>query len=39
MLHKGYDRNGSDAKENSSREPRGAWSQDELIGGKPSVVK
>jgi hypothetical protein len=26
-------------KEISGRDPQGAWRQDELIGGKPSVVK
>jgi hypothetical protein len=26
-------------KENSGRDPQGAWHQDELIGGKPPVVK
>jgi hypothetical protein len=40
MLHKDYDCNGSVAKKkNSGREPKGAWRQDELIGGKPPVVK
>jgi hypothetical protein len=27
------------SKEISGREPQGAWRQDELIGGKPPVVK
>jgi hypothetical protein len=31
--HKDYDRNGS------GRDSQGAWSQDELIGGKPPVLK
>jgi hypothetical protein len=40
MLHKDYGRKGSVAKEKlSGRDPQGAWSQDELIGGKPPVVK
>jgi hypothetical protein len=26
-------------KQNSGREPQGAWRQDELMGGKPPVVK
>jgi hypothetical protein len=39
MLHKDYDRKGSVVKKMSSREPQGAWRQDELIGGKPPVVK
>jgi hypothetical protein len=37
MLHEGYDRKGS-VKE-SVCESQGAWRQDELIGGKPPVVK
>jgi hypothetical protein len=39
MIHKDYDRKGSIAKKNSGREPQGAWRQDELMGGKPPVVK
>jgi hypothetical protein len=39
MLHKKYDRKGSVEKNNFSRDSQGAWRQDELIGGKPSVVK
>jgi hypothetical protein len=39
MLHKDHDRKGSVEKEISSHEPEGAWRQDELIGGKPLVVK
>jgi hypothetical protein len=39
MFHKDYDRKGSVEKEISGREPQGAWRQDELIGGKPPVVK
>jgi hypothetical protein len=40
MLREGY---GYDPvakkKKKSGREPRGAWRQDELIGGKTPVVK
>jgi hypothetical protein len=44
MLHNNYDHKGSLAKkqkneEISGRELQGAWGQDELIGGKPPVVK
>jgi hypothetical protein len=39
MLHKGYDRKGSVEKEIAGHDPQGAWPQDELIGGKPPVVK
>jgi hypothetical protein len=40
MLHKDYDPKGSVEKNNiSGRESQGAWRQDELIGGKPQVVK
>jgi hypothetical protein len=39
MLHKDYDRKGSVEKRISGHEPQGAWRQDELIGGKPPVVK
>jgi hypothetical protein len=39
MLHKDCDHKGSVAKKISGRESQGAWRQDELIGGKPSVVK
>jgi hypothetical protein len=40
MLHKAYDRKGSVKKKKiSGRESQRAWRQDELIGGKPSVVK
>jgi hypothetical protein len=39
ILHKDYDRKCSIENINSGRESQGAWSQDELIGGKPSVVK
>jgi hypothetical protein len=33
-----YDRKGS-VEKISGRGPQGAWCQDELIGGKPPVVK
>jgi hypothetical protein len=41
MSHEDYDRNGSVAKKKkiSGRVPQGAWHPDELIGGKPPVVK
>jgi hypothetical protein len=39
MLYKEYDRKGFVAKINSGRESQGAWHQDELIGGKPPLVK
>jgi hypothetical protein len=39
LLHKDYEGNGSVAKKNSGREPQEAWRQDELIDGKPTVVK
>jgi hypothetical protein len=38
MLHKDYDRKRS-VKKITGRESQGAWRQDELIGGKPPVVK
>jgi hypothetical protein len=38
MLYKDYDRKGS-VKKIFGLEPQGAWRQDELIGGKPPVVK
>jgi hypothetical protein len=38
MLHKDYDRKDS-VEKISGREPQGARRQDELIGGKPPVVK
>jgi hypothetical protein len=37
MLDKEYYRKGS-VEKISGRGPRGAWRQDELIGGKPPVV-
>jgi hypothetical protein len=39
MLNTEYDRRCSIEKKNSGREPQRAWRQDELIGGKPPVVK
>jgi hypothetical protein len=39
MLHKDYYRKYSVGKKISGRDPQGAWGQDELIGGKPPVVK
>jgi hypothetical protein len=39
MLHKDYYRKSSVGKEISGRGSHGAWRQDELIGGKPPVVK
>jgi hypothetical protein len=39
MLYKDYDSKGSVEKNISGREPQGAWRQDELIDGKPPIVK
>jgi hypothetical protein len=40
MLRKDYDRKGSVGKKKIFvRESQGAWRKDELIGGKPPVVK
>jgi hypothetical protein len=39
MLHEDYDRKGWVAKQISDREAQGVWRQNELISGKPSVVK
>jgi hypothetical protein len=40
VIHKDYYRKGSvEKKKISGRESQGAWRQDELIGGKPPVVK
>jgi hypothetical protein len=40
MLHKDYDRKGSFVKEKeSSREPQGDWRHDELIFGKPPIIR
>jgi hypothetical protein len=38
MLHKDYNGKRS-VEKNTGRESQGAWRQDELIGGKPPVVK
>jgi hypothetical protein len=38
MLHKDYYLTSS-VEKISGRGPQGAWRQDELIGGKPQVVK
>jgi hypothetical protein len=38
MLHKDYYRKSS-VEKISGRESQGAWRQEELIDGKPSVVK
>jgi hypothetical protein len=40
MLHKVYYRKGwVENKKISRRESQGAWRQEELIGGKPPVIK
>jgi hypothetical protein len=39
MLYRDYDRRSSTEENNSGRESQGARRQDELLGGKPSVVK
>jgi hypothetical protein len=41
MLHKDYDRKGPVTKKKNlfDYEPQVAWRHDELIGGKPPVVK
>jgi hypothetical protein len=39
MLHKHYNRKFSGGKENVGRDSQGACRQDEMIGGKPPVVK
>jgi hypothetical protein len=39
MLHKDNDSKGSVEKKIFGRESQGVWRQDELIGGKPPVVK
>jgi hypothetical protein len=39
MLHKDYYRKGSVEKKISDRESKGACRQDQVIGGKPPVVK
>jgi hypothetical protein len=38
MFYQDYDRKGSDEKI-AGRKSQGAWRQDNLIGGKPLVVK
>jgi hypothetical protein len=39
VLRKDYDGKGPVAKKNSGRIPQGIWGHDELIGGKPPIVK
>jgi hypothetical protein len=39
MLHKDHDRKGSIEKKVAGRESQEVWRQDEMIGGKPPVVK
>jgi hypothetical protein len=39
MLHKDYDRKGSVDKKSLIVKSQGAWHQDELIGGKLTVLK
>jgi hypothetical protein len=39
MLHKVYESKCSIENKNSGRESQGPWWQDEVIGGKPPVVK
>jgi hypothetical protein len=39
MFFKNYDHKGELRKKKSGRAPQGAWHEDELIGGKPPVVK
>jgi hypothetical protein len=39
MLHKDWDRKCSGKKKIGGRESQGTYSQNELIGGKPPVVK
>jgi hypothetical protein len=41
MLHKDHDRKDLVVikKKNTCREPKGAWRQDEMIGGKSPIVK
>jgi hypothetical protein len=38
-IAKDYHRQGSAEKKNTGRESKGPYRQDELIGGKPPVVK
>jgi hypothetical protein len=39
MIHKDYNCKGSVTKQKSGCDPQGAWRQEELIGGKPPVIK
>jgi hypothetical protein len=39
MLHKDYDRKCSVGKKDTGRESQGDCHQDELIGGKPPILK
>jgi hypothetical protein len=39
MLHKNYYRKSSVEKKKSGPGSQGAWRQDELIGGEPTVLK
>jgi hypothetical protein len=39
MLHKDYYRKSSVERKISGRGSQGAWREDEVIGGKPPVVK
>jgi hypothetical protein len=39
MLYKDYNLKSSITKKNPGSDPQGAWRQDELIGGKPPIVK
>jgi hypothetical protein len=39
MLHKDYDSKSSVEKKIAGRESQGAWSQNELLDGKPPDVK
>jgi hypothetical protein len=39
MLHRDYYRKGYVGKKIAGQESQGAWSQDEVIGGKPPAVK
>jgi hypothetical protein len=39
VLQKDYDSKGSVQQKFAGHDPQGAWQQDELMGGKPPVVK
>jgi hypothetical protein len=39
LFQKDYERKSSVTKKISGRDPQRAWRQEELIGGKPPVVK